>query len=1335
MTTQAPQYAIRTPGQQGAEIAQEIQNLYSAQKENMAAKIENVIALDEIGSQILTVMNSNNDLNRYDLFTKEREIEIVLANVPDEELAHGIFDALIVDDIIPFAKFNTGEVKLEHVKGKKSKIPQESRYKIYHTTDNFMHHKEFIPTWKMADSLNRPNRLFIKLLIPPENGKVTIHSYVDIVFKFGVGMVAILKRDKSNMNPQDVINLLQSRLFGVKISLGKVVRTHTSFVVSNLTIDNALFRDILISKHQFGQGKPLFLYPFIWVKEKDKALYVRSQFKLNVRIGNITAKVIISEKESKLNDLFYVNGRINTFKEGSNYTLITITGVEHAQQAAVVRDLVSMVFYIYGSPMFGNSNSLAIANYYNGIIGVEGYFRGSLFDKTSKVMTMEDYSRVANKNAALKLIDPTFYMTIATGKKSAEQGKQPRLVATVTDPNWQNHLIAALNLIASDPPDKKRQIIRYPFLLVDGSGVPLKEADQPKTITPPYFLMTEQKHYMFKLKPIDDPRGLSGTRHPWLPTNSMDKASRDTLSITTPGADNLQVLYQALIDLMKPFTVVAQDRNVRTGNYENKSSRILREGISGTLNFQLTTVLRSKFIKGDIEDVTFRRIGYRKSNDSLLRIINDVRSSVSKTEYIEAAMRQRIADSVDWNVCRQELFDIEPQTAKANFLDLNQEIDSQLYRTILESYFGIYLLVIRFNRETIQQSVEIPRHKFIHISRSYKPDTPIVMIFKHVNIDKSINAAHYELITPLFTMKGGVVPTMNYLTVAEELFDSMNSTIEVSFATVKRIQTNNDRYETGTIVKTRSNKKPMLNEIFDAKLQFIDGAGKLRAFVVNNITIACEPLVPLSIASFDDPAVFKVNETKNYLKPQNAEIVMNFIRSLNISSEDLAFRRLQQEIITLEEVVVDKLAELRKETEAPKIEPVAETNSGGGDAFDFASAIERARLKNLIKEEKVVDQQKSERRIIKSRDNENSNRNLANGVWFKYRGVQFYVAITPYDIPPNSSINNLALFEIDPKLIIFRQFDYYERVANIMIQLVRNLYLYSRSDDPRNFLNFMTVVQPEVVYQINGVQRQFSAYRNFTDDLKEYSRLYPTFFTHPTDGSLSKMILDSRAVFDRLLGQLKLVQRIKEDIVGATGSKLRVYNDNGIRRVEYIQREINASFFPPTNVLTDHMIRTIVRMDVFYNRPAYIIEFYKYPSDYTVRSPGQKIFMSTEEITQYFELLDMENTGTVLRTPLNPLIFNEKRPQYFSTGDGSLYLLQTVNSNTYLRVLTVLKKWDSDRINSGYFADEWQYRETMYTINITDIDRIDPSRNLIVLEFKNGSYCALMKISGSISFN
>jgi hypothetical protein len=727
----------------------------------------------------------------------------------------------------------------------------------------------------------------------------------------------------------------------------------------------------------------------------------------------------------------------------------------------------------------------------------------------------------------------------------------------------------------------------------------------------------------------------------------------------------------------------------------------------------------------------------------------------------------------------------------------------------------------------------------LHIAKSnYSNDTIPLVILKHETVTSSkATFPQCEIVKMLGKKRIDLSSFSEYpwtLPGLRMIFSLANKTIDMSFMDIHDLK--EDSFITGVSIKNNADIKPSLTEIFSPKdliLQLIDGAGKVRAFLhkfsneeygESEITVMCEPLHPLDLLSFNDPGVIQSGRNPDLLLvPEDFELALAFVLSLGIKLEDISYKvdYSNEDLLVGSKIeeIVPKPKSMRtnlldrernvakemegvlnsargnklipsgkyKETQIPLI-PQKSVSASNQEptAKDFISAINREakfqqtdEMNRNYSNEDVEDQEK----LKYVKDKRPQNIPLAVGIWFKLKDVQFYIATESGEIPTAQfAENDIPFFEPEPEQTFFWQHDYYERVTNILIQLLRNLYIYSRFDDPAYFISLMTEIDPSNEYKIIGVRRRLSASRNFNEALNSYAQQYPSFFRKKE--ALYVMVIDSQKTRDSLRQHLQQVQKLKLDIFAASGSRYNdryklIVNNNGQQEVvsindprlgpkvveyrphvegfpmtdlnnskgkrieEYNQKEkMNALFIVTDQIsynISDFIIQNIERMDQFFNRPEFLEQFFVSPSDFTVRGPDQQVFISEDDIRDYIDFLDFDRTPTLITLPIPDGIDLIKTPQYLLMPDQSIYMIQNVLGGNRRRAMNVLYVWGSERINLGFYADEWTGvvdKPSVTPYVNTNLERQEyttkefyTDSQFAFLEFASNKYAAMIRLT------
>lgn len=1218
-----------------ARIKEERDDIASNPNEFSKRRLADIDGFQDQFSYLAYPMLSSQEFQLLDTTIKSREYKLDIGT-ESADVEYDLFDAIRVSPEVPFAVLNLNKKKLPNIRV--TYISTDRRFKLYHSKDVSNAHDDFIDQWSKDLKLSSPHTLIIKVINPAmQYEKISDKTYINVIYRFGEGLFISLKSDSTPDDLAKIVDIMQRHIIGFKLTLGQSISETSSFVVDNIVVDPALFRGTLMmpwSTPNTTSSNAFSPIAYLWVVEKDKPLSLRPHFLLNFKLGNLKAKIQISKKYAKRNDVFYKNGTPFKMNEDVEYNVVSLTGATSKEDTEVLKVYVGSMFYRYGQVYLNpqtqraTTASVDFSTYIN-VFLTRPKFSGGAFVGSSRI-TADDLKDMQKNITKLKAIDPSFWGSMPTVKKISHTARQPIPIVSTSTADWQQILWGYVTETFSDPAGYNRQIIRYPFVVKDDSYPIIPGVE-------PYFMICPQGWPFIQLKPNDYPElSGQGSYHPYIVACSGKKF------ITTPGQTPEQI-YDALRDLSTPFVIERVAGVVSKSKYIETTIKILEHSKFGvapaTVNKVFNSILRTTISSLPQQDqISYLRIGSPPNMDSLLHCL--VTESVSverqrneymslaenfRAAYLSGKLKTEIAEFVNWNIARQEYFEKEGHAIKSEFLNQTDYVDSRLFRRILEEFFNVHLVIIKYTKG--KSSIEIPRHKFYYIRPSYKANTQVIVLFKHEISRKNGQKKHYYEVIKMYDARNSVVPWK--INEFVPLFDHMiNKTVDISFHNIHRVS--EDIFDSGISVTRLTASKWMLTDIFnrrDIKYQYIDGAGKTRMFGYKFgsavLSIACEPLAPVSVETVDDTRRLQKPGYNpiQYMAPNLFEDALQLIQRLEIPQTDIAYKV--------------------------------------------------------------------------SEDDET----LASGIWFKYRNIQFYLATelgTPLTYP--FPVNNDAYYEIDPERVLFKQHDQYERIMNILIQLTRNLFVKSTQYfNPQTFMDNMVVIEPEHVYDIVGARRRIGPVEN-------YPVVYPSFFTHPDQSGNVKLIVDSR----------KTWRGLKQHLDSLAILRFNILKSAGIPQEEWAY--YNALDLP--------------RYPEFYNRPNYIEEFYAYASDFAVRGPDQRVFMSESETRMYIQYLTMEETSPVISFPVPVVNQLTRIPIYYVSSSGDVYVLQNVEGGSEKRAMNVLQTWKTDKINLGFYSDELEDLSSIKPTRlfVDDLHKLASSDRYVIVSYDSDRFSALFKL-------
>lgn len=744
----------------------------------------------------------------YDLISKDTIYKLDIGEItPGLEMS--IFDSLIVSPSVPYACINIGDT--------------DRYFKIDETS---FYNKKLI---KKTDT---HNTIQIQIKIPGRN------KYCTAYYKFEDGMYIKILTDLSESIMEETMIILNKAL--PNLTIGNQLDTvslSTSFIINQVIIDPQIFAQMLVNKIKIGSNGPFLIGGTVLnPKEQDRPLAFKSQFKMILKLGNLTSSVAISKKVVQSNNIFYLDGAPVKLDKESDYSMISIKKILSKEEAELVRKIISIYMYVYGTNVSKMKDNLTvsdrIAKEYNTILEMELY-SGFQILETSRVAA-KTISGGSRKIAVLKRIDPGFYSNIPVAWDMSV-GQQPEVITSTYTPNWEEILREKIRKIEEshklNPKSPKIQIIRWPLILEDSD-------EQIKSKVRPYFLAALPDAPNFHLKPILEKNRYvdDETYIPFMPKC----AAREYIEYVS--YEDMEYP-DTLFDLDRDFVVKLKSK----GNSSSKSTRILitakiaAPDHKGSIPKELELVL-NKFVDPNYYIV---RIGQNISPLSILGILDTESDDLFDT-------KNKINEATNWNVCKQELYSMSAQEIQDYFMRPDTIIDPSLFYRALEDYFKTNIYTVLYSAKG-EIKLEIPRHKFLHLVPNKPRYSKSVLIFKHSPGRK--NNTHCEEIV-IYDEKEDVRYDWN----AEDLkslFDEYNNS---NIIKIHDFKTEDIDHIAIPEIKINASIKPDISEIFPKYTiisQYIDAAGKLRGvefkYLRKTISIATEPLIPISVAKIVKP--------------------------------------------------------------------------------------------------------------------------------------------------------------------------------------------------------------------------------------------------------------------------------------------------------------------------------------------------------------------------------------------------------------------------------------------------------------------------------------------------
>jgi hypothetical protein len=1287
---------------------------------------------------ISEMVKQNPPYNRFDMRLKNN-IKLDMIPPARKDMEHDIFDGIVVDYYVPFVALNMNIVK---VKNRNNKFHStERRFKLHSPLgDEVLADQR--EKWSTKLRLNIPFTLSVKVwasLDQPDPSND--NSYIDFLYHFEDGWKIRMRPDQDDRDLTVGIKILNEHLVGFKIKEGVPLGISMTFPIDHYDVKHSLFRSVLTSPHNIGGQLVLYYFPFMWLHEAKNSQGMRKHLKVQFKMGDIQKKFIISTKFAKNNNLFYQNKIPYEFVGDRRYNKVSIHGLKSIEEATLVKTIITSVFFMYGKNYIPrvdvSTNSTYMITHAQSQSEIHSRFLGRTLNPPlgygpSLKISYDHITKSCGKTNILNLktVDPTFYRSIATGRTVSGTEHQPRFLVRSTDPNWQRIIANEIQQMINTR--TMIQIIRYPFVVHNDSDIP-----DIVSIMPPYFLIGSPDLPYINIKPNAVPKGSNGTRHSYI--ISIFK----TKSIIMPGDTIFQDIYNNLIDLDKPFVIqnVPKKSNNRCDSVKTTMTILSQNshGYGGLTLSGLDSVLKYYWITHtpnidrmsvDVLNnlMVFKRTGTGVSKNSILRafILSGAVEQEIRIEYSQLTKesdretwlnnyRHIIADSINWNKCRQELYDFTPQNAKEYFTNPNTEISYIYFKSVLEQYFNRFIICISYDKNDFK--IEIPRHKFFYAADRYPENKQVIVLLRQA----SISPSSYEYIRAEYTAynTNNLIEVPWSLPSMLALFEVSNKSIDSNFRTGYN-RLNNQIFNASIAQETTA--IPYIHYLFSKGInwQYLDAVGKLRGFVLNNLFIWCDPSAPGPINVMSDP----INACKDN--------VITLLRP----------KTLQDTIYSLKN-------------------SFAATNNDLSDKLIISYSIEGG---NSTKN-----------------DTENGSHKVTitpfepiiTGIWFRYPlfpSYRFYVPVIPSKMSPEKSIDNMTIendiyFTVGSEDSIFKNHDYMERVANVMIQLWQNLYLYSSLDDPEYFTEMLCIYEPSYNSTIDfkSVNRGLpvpttyndDGYPDFHDILEKYVNHIPGLFVKTSKEHFTRyqMVVNSPKIRTCFLQQARALQSLKQNCFGEVGNRFQEIPGTYPKQIRWEIIAIKSGDKPRVSgILTKSMMKGIIKLETMFKEPRYLRHFYLYASDYSIRSISQTIFMSRDEMFEYRELREMEKSPSFIDHP-DKLIdgVNHKNPIFYKTPNGNVYIIQHVVGNALLRAYMVVDVWISEKMNlgyyaseiedkqqeasfvsqmnMGYYASEMEDKEKINFVTNTTFNSVDPELGGFLLLLRDREYAAVLKLN------
>lgn len=294
--------------------------------------------------------------------------------------------------------------------------------------------------------------------------------------------------------------------------------------------------------------------------------------------------------------------------------------------------------------------------------------------------------------------------------------------------------------------------------------------------------------------------------------------------------------------------VVVEGRSQKTAKAENMIStlKILSSGGLGKLTISIEKALRGY----SDEESNLARMGVPLDNNSLLHCVlfaisdstyMSLTTEKDRKDYV-SRYRQAIAENINIDLLKQEMFDYTSEEIKESLLDNNIFLDAAKFYRALEEIFQINIFVFVAKTADGKEAgdIEIPRFKLFH-SRSLYPDRKTVVVAK---LHSGSDFAQYELIVDERNKNDLVKIFTEETTMLSICYENLQNSLRTLTWTIE-----NNNFTINENLYSFVNYQSLFQNYLVG--QAIDENGKLRYLTLNiegsPLTITTIPSQPLNL--------------------------------------------------------------------------------------------------------------------------------------------------------------------------------------------------------------------------------------------------------------------------------------------------------------------------------------------------------------------------------------------------------------------------------------------------------------------------------------------------------
>lgn len=314
------------------------------------------------------------------------------------------------------------------------------------------------------------------------------------------------------------------------------------------------------------------------------------------------------------------------------------------------------------------------------------------------------------------------------------------------------------------------------------------------------------------------------------------------------------------------------------------------------------------------------------------------------------------------------------------------------------------------------------------------------------------------------------------------------------------------------------------------------------------------------------------------------------------------------------------------------------------------------------------------------------------GLWSLFHGLTVYLPLEPTPwLESFKPVRFAVAYNTITKESHTRKLQRLQRVVTVSIQMMKRLYVLSGLSPEEFIEEHMTLAEPkELMTTMGGVRLiPAPAMKDFNLLLDHFVEQFPSLFDN------RKLICDSEQYL------INMSQRLI----------------NFANNIAKEKRTTSTTANPEGN--SDRLTKF----------PRFLEFFYVCYEDFTVHTPAQQIFMSTNRLN--LEIAMQKESQVHVAERLEPSLLTHREPYVYIHSDKRIrvmFLVQNVQGGDVSRAATVAAYWAKNRVNPGFNTQPIVPEASTRVVEAKNLTIENPFVPM-VLRYQSGEYAALLCLS------